>query len=115
MHLRGFLHNGEGCLSGVLFYVEVGGISPPTTFDENWCFQLVFCFYILLIIPQEKVFKCCMVNVFANLGNVINNWLLFCWFLFTQMQRQELCLLFSLGRLYRAEELAEPMNYPKWI
>lgn len=26
-----------------------------------------------------------------------------------------LYLLFSLGSLCRAEELAEPMNYPKWI
>lgn len=26
-----------------------------------------------------------------------------------------LYLLFSLGNLCRAEDLAEPMNYPKWI
>lgn len=57
----------------------------PPTLDENWCFQPVFCFYILPVAPEEKIFKCCTVNVFANLGNDIDNWLFLYWFLFTQM------------------------------
>lgn len=34
-------------------------------FNENWCFQLVFCFYIPPVVPEE-VFKYCTVNMFAN-------------------------------------------------